>query len=181
MTLWKRIIHGRPPSALSYHPEESEPRPSSSLENPNPPFLSSRPSNISQPRPSDLSQRPLRDTSTPVPPPSPTKASRGPSILRTLARYPSLSALENKSARKKEKRRAPPLPPVGPFLGAGFPLDENEIRKLPYGTDEGSPGPRKLRKGSLKGSRSVPRGMRLSWDEAGESLKSLHSASSPIE
>ena len=89
--------------------------------------------------------------------PSPAKH-RTPSILRTLAHHPSLSALKSRSKRRRAKTRSP-LPP---------PMDDRPT-PIPWG--DSSPSPKKLRrKGSLKASQSLPRDLRLSVETMGESL-----------
>ncbi|WRT65725.1 uncharacterized protein IL334_002673 [Kwoniella shivajii] len=87
-------------------------------------------------------------------PASPIKGHyRTPSILRSLAHHPSLSALKNKSKKKKRVRGAfvPPLP-LGEY-------DKHEI-------DEQG----KVKQNGLKFSKSLPRDMRLSHDPQVDSL-----------
>ncbi|WVQ79082.1 hypothetical protein IAT38_001176 [Cryptococcus sp. DSM 104549] len=101
---------------------------------------------------------------------------RTSSILRTLTHHPSLSALKSKSTRskRKDKRKGiPPMPAGREALEAmGLPLPVEMHGGDGWGEGEGEgknvgvkrSGSGKLRKGSLKGSRSLPRDMRLSGD-----------------
>ncbi|KAK8861600.1 hypothetical protein IAR55_002423 [Kwoniella newhampshirensis] len=137
----------RPPSA-SLHRDTPTPtinpfhaRPSSALDNANPYHHPSPYSSID-----DSVPHPRDPYSTPLPPPSPTKRSghhRTPSMLRSLAHYPSLSALKSKSKKKGGKKEVEEVPaiPVGELSGEG-----------------------KGRTQKLNGSRSVPRDLRLSAD-----------------
>ncbi|WWC96945.1 hypothetical protein V866_003820 [Kwoniella sp. B9012] len=145
----------RPSSSLrSSHtptpsPAFSNARPSSSLESDH-----TYPSIDSTIPPHSYEEKRYLATPDPVAPLSPTRKPghhRTPSILRSLAHDPSLSALKNKSKKKRKARDEviPPLP--SPVLIGG---DAGEMGM-------GSEG-RKLRKNSLKASRSVPRDLRLS-------------------
>ncbi|WVF65801.1 hypothetical protein IAT40_000538 [Kwoniella sp. CBS 6097] len=107
------------------------------------------------------------DPTFPVPAPMPVSSNvkgqkRAPSILRSLAHHPSLSALKNRSKRKKRKD-VPTSPLPRPITSA---LTQE---------DRGSVGGR-LRKKSLKASRSVPRDMRLSTESQDEPLPPLPTA-----
>ncbi|WWC87912.1 uncharacterized protein L201_002812 [Kwoniella dendrophila CBS 6074] len=101
-----------------------------------------------------------RYVTSPLPPPSPLKPSNGhhrtPSILRSLAHHPSLSALKSKSKKKrKNKEIAPPLP--------DFTISNNNHDSIsspvPWETESQS------KRNTLKFSRSLPRDMRLSDDQ----------------
>ncbi|WVW80172.1 hypothetical protein I302_102149 [Kwoniella bestiolae CBS 10118] len=93
-----------------------------------------------------------RYITSPAPPLSPNRKSghhRTPSILRSLAHHPSLSALKNKSKKRRKMKdevaQIPPLPsPV--FVG---------------------------RENGLKGSRSVPRDLRLSDESSQDPIPPL--------
>ncbi|OCF31681.1 hypothetical protein I316_06686 [Kwoniella heveanensis BCC8398] len=92
---------------------------------------------------------------------------RAPSILRSLAHHPSLSALKNRSKRRKRKD-VPTSPVPVPVMPSGFDQE-----------DGGSVG-RRLRKKSLKVSRSVPRDMRLRTEIEDEPLPPLPTAGAPL-
>ncbi|WVQ93442.1 hypothetical protein IAU59_000516 [Kwoniella sp. CBS 9459] len=89
---------------------------------------------------------------------------RAPSILRSLAHHPSLSALKNRSKRKKRKEvPTSPLP-----------------NQPTYTQDEGGSVGGTLRKKSLKASKSVPRDMRLSTGSEDEPLPPLPTSSATL-
>jgi hypothetical protein len=113
---------------------------------------------------------------TPLVPPSPTKTHhRTPSMLRTLAHYPPLSVLRSKT-KAKNKRKSKNLPPLPSLtltpdmygrLSSG---DYNSRDSYDSTGVEASPSPRKLKKGSgsgsLKGSQSLPRDLRISGERS---------------
>lgn len=106
----------------------------------------------------------------PSPPPKRGHA-RTPSVLRSLAHYPSFSALRSHS--KKTRRKAmfgrSPIPAM-PDLAVKDSLDI-------HGADdergyEFSPSPKKYRQeSSLRGVRSIPRDMRISTNASSESAR----------
>ncbi|WVQ74663.1 hypothetical protein IAR50_004266 [Cryptococcus sp. DSM 104548] len=84
---------------------------------------------------------------------------RSHSLLRNLTSHPSLSALKAKSTRGKKtanRRKGIPL----------MPTDTNEQYPAPvdFGENERPGTPSKMRKGSLKGSKSLPRDLRFSGE-----------------
>lgn len=102
---------------------------------------------------------------TPIP--HTPKHTRTPSLLRSLAHHPSLSALRSKSRSKKEKKRKS-------IKGAFTELGSGSSDDLVVGTGRGGGGGhglmRKLSKRGLKGSKSVPRDLRSSeTDDEGQS------------
>ncbi|EIW69010.1 hypothetical protein TREMEDRAFT_62726 [Tremella mesenterica DSM 1558] len=137
----KDLLHrlnpfNRPSSAHSHHSK----RPTSSL------------SGIVSAQQSIQEEPPLLDRTytTPVPPASP-KHQRTPSILRSLAHHPSLAALKNRSRKRRSKIR--PSLPLGEVSTNGPQLDTGSLGR--------SNSLKKFRRGSLKGSRSIPSDMRL--------------------
>ncbi|WVR03789.1 hypothetical protein IAU60_000784 [Kwoniella sp. DSM 27419] len=111
-----------------------------------------------------------REDLTPLPANSPRKSrtyghSRTPSILRTLAHHPSLSALKSKSRRKKKKDDHQAI--VSPLKLFNQADSEHNILQ---------PGGGKHRERSLKASRSVPRDLRLSGHWKGVALPPLPAA-----
>ncbi|OCF57896.1 hypothetical protein L486_03917 [Kwoniella mangroviensis CBS 10435] len=151
----------RPSSSLrSSHtptptPAFSNARPSSSLESDH-----TYPSIDSTIPPRSYEEGRYLATPDPVPPLSPARKTghhRTPSILRSLAHHPSLSALKNKS-KKKRKARDEVLPPLpSPVLISGNGAEMGMVSER-----------NKLRKNSLKVSRSVPRDLRLSDEYHGQ-------------
>ena len=103
---------------------------------------------------------------TPLPPTP--KHTRTPSLLRSLAHHPSLSALRSKSRSKKEKKRKSVK---GAFTEPGSGSSDELV------AEGGGRGiMRKLSKRGLKGSKSVPRDLRSSEDDdAGQSTLYLSS------
>ncbi|TYJ55847.1 hypothetical protein B9479_003499 [Cryptococcus floricola] len=177
----------RPSSSLSRNtptPFSSRGRPSSSLEH-------GYPTPDTTPHPSfDISHHPSVELGRHSLTPTPTFLNtpreededdaqrklghrRSHSLLRNLTSHPSLSALKAKSTRGKKKanrRKGIPLMPTdtnGQYLA---PVDFGEAER------PGTPG--KLRKGSLKGSKSLPRDLRFSGEfQALDSIPPLPEAS----
>lgn len=98
---------------------------------------------------------------TPIPHTPKQTHTRTPSLLRSLAHHPSLSALRSKSRSKKEKKRKS-------IKGAFTELGSGSSDDLVVGTTSGGHGlMRKLSKRGLKGSKSVPRDLRSGEDDDG--------------
>lgn len=105
---------------------------------------------------------------------SPSKT-RAPSILRSLAHHPSLSAMRSKSKRQSKQKARSPIPPL-PQNDQYDHFAKSPLPSFDLGTRvaqvqmEQSPSPKKrlMRKGSLKGSKSLPRDLRLSQDLNGK-------------
>jgi hypothetical protein len=94
-----------------------------------------------------------------TPLPHTPKHARTPSLLRSLAHHPSLSALRSKSRSKSKKKRKS-------VKGAFTELGSGSSDDLVVGTGgQGQGIMRKLSKRGLKGSKSVPQDLRSSDDD----------------
>lgn len=144
----------RPTSAAGFQPS----RPSSSLESPVPDIPYGRYLFDTQ-QSLDLN----RPVFTPVPPSNspdldhtttPGRRAKTPSILRTLAHHPSLSALKSKQ-KKKEVPEEDKEERLSGSIDDEVPERDDEDRKGWMGT-WGSAKKRRGRKGSLKNAKSMP-------------------------
>jgi hypothetical protein len=128
-------------SSAAHRPSfESSARPSSSLESNLPPLPESD-GDVSS---FDTQRRYL----TPVPQTPKRGHVRTPSLLRSLAHHPSLSALRSKSKSKTGKKKLKQAEKAGLELARDVTASEHGVR-------------------GLKGSRSVPRDLGASGDEDG--------------
>lgn len=193
-SLWNRInpFHARPPSSARgrFTPVNGDGRPStsletrttdsggkndsSSLEEPTEGFRGGERNASSASRVIVLSS--TNAVYTPIPDfhaktiSSPSKT-RAPSILRSLAHHPSLSAMRSKSKRQSKQKARSPIPPLPQndqydhFAISPLPSFDLGNRVAQVQTEQ-SPSPKKrlMRKGSLKGSKSLPRDLRMSQD-----------------
>lgn len=132
-----------------------DPHPETALSNRSTQQRSQPQNQILQAEKSDL-KRPDNRTLTPQPH-TPRQHKKTPSILRSLAHHPSFSALKSKSRRRKEKE-------AGRLVG----------RSGSEGVDVPGASGYVIESGDLRGSRSVPGGLRLS-EELGK-WKFLYSA-----
>ncbi|WWD16489.1 hypothetical protein CI109_100915 [Kwoniella shandongensis] len=143
-------FHHRPPSSLNRHTPTpntyfSQARPSSSLENEDPYHHPSPPSSIDDTVPLPRPSYSTSHNAPQPPPPSPSKGigrgghHRTPSLLRTLAHHPSLSALKGRSKRRERGKKEAPLSPPR--------------------------GARREQRERLNSSKSVPRDLRLSGED----------------
>ena len=142
----------RPPSAQSHPHRRPDSRPLSSA-SALPPRTTIDEEELDLPERAFLTPQPHQQPASPSRPPS-AAHHRAPSILRSLAHHPSLSALRSRSKKRRTKRS--PLP-SSPHL----PSSASKVADDDYEAGYESSSVRKLRKASLKGSRSIPRDMRL--------------------
>lgn len=119
------------------------------------------------PVPSSPSHSPYPHTDPP-PTTTPGRRARTPSILRTLAHHPSLSALKGKQKREKKREVEEREERLSGSVDDEVPERDEEERKGWMGT-WGSAKKKRARKGSLKLAKSMP-SVRTSDESDGELL-----------